>query len=154
MRAAEATPRTILSVRGEHQGRVTGSAVAKVEVIANMGGGWLHVRVIETHFGRPLCLTGMGLRYNEAHPEAVERGEFRVLSRYCWPWSEHTERQIAERTGQVAHARRRREELEEIVKAIGVGTLAPNGRAFFEYEEMVDIAGRLGLPLTPAGDES
>jgi hypothetical protein len=154
MRAADAPPGTILSVREEHQGCITGNAVAKVEVIANMGGGWLHVRVTESHFGRPMCLKGPGWRYNEAHPKAAEQGECRVQSRHCSQWSEHTERHIAEHAGQVADAKRRREMLEEIMRQIGVGTLAPNGRAFFEYEEMVDLAGRLGLVLTNGGAES
>ncbi|MGA9316253.1 MAG: hypothetical protein WBV77_16695 [Solirubrobacteraceae bacterium] len=154
MRAAHAPPGTILSVREEHQGAITGNSVAKVEVIANMGGGWLHVRVIESHFGRPMCLNGLGWRYNEEHPQAAEQGECKVLSRHCWQWGEHTERHIAKHAGKVADAKRRRETLEEIMRQIGVGTIAANGRAFFDYEEMVDLAGRLGLTLATGGGES
>jgi hypothetical protein len=36
---------------------------------------------------------------------------------------------------------------------LGIGTVAPNGRAFFEYAETVDLAQRLGLEFTTGSDE-
>ena|ERR1700686_187711 len=147
MRAAEAEPSMVLSVRDEHRGKPTGSAVAKVKVVRTIGHGWIRVRVLETHFGTPQCLGFIA-------PDAQERGERKVLSRFCWPWNEHMDRQIADRTDCAAAGKRRREELEGVVKEIGVGTVAPNGRAFFGYEEMVLLARRLGLAFTTGGDES
>jgi hypothetical protein len=76
-----------------------------------------------------------------------------VQSRYCWLWSEAHERNIAERQARAAEGRRKRTVVENIVNALGIGAVAPNGRVFFEYDETVALAQRLGLQFTAEGDE-
>jgi hypothetical protein len=147
MRAADADTGMILAVRDEHRGETLGSSVAKVEVLANLGGGYLHVRQIESYFGRPGCLHGMGWRHNEAHPEA-QGVEWKVQSRYCWPWTDATTRMVEEGEARGAEARRRHAVVENIVNLLGLGTVAMNGRAFFDYDETVELARRLGLEFT------
>ncbi len=144
MRAADAEDGAMLVCRNEHRGQISGSAVAKLEVLGNVGRGVLCVRVVESWFGRPSCLR---------HRAGDADDECRVRWRYCWPWSEAHERNIAERQARGAEGRRQRAVVENIVVALGIGTVAPNGRVFFEYDETVALAQRLGLQFTSGGDE-
>lgn len=114
--------------------------VAKVEVVRVMKRGRIAVRLIDGGNGRPACLSYWSQR------EADD--EFQVLSRFCWPWTERTTELIAERRARSVEAQRRRAELEEIVERIGCGTVAGNGRVFFDYDEMIDIA-----PCIPSAEE-
>jgi hypothetical protein len=52
MRAADAEDGAMLVCRNEHRGQLSGSAVAKLEVLGNIGRGVFRVRVVETWFGR------------------------------------------------------------------------------------------------------
>jgi hypothetical protein len=143
MRAVEAENGMMLC-RDEHRGQISGSAVAKVEVLANLGRGYLRVRVAQAWFGKPACLRRSGSGGDE---------ERQVQSRFCCPWREAHERDITARQARAAEGRRQRTAVENIVNLLGIGTVAANGRAFFEYEETVDLAQRLGLEFTTGSDE-
>jgi hypothetical protein len=144
MRAVEAEKGMMLICRDEHRGEVSGSAVARVEVVANLGRGYLRVRVAEAWFGKPACLRRSGSGGDE---------ERQVQSRFCWPWREAHERDITARQARAAEGRRQRTVVESIVNLLGIGTVAANGRAFFEYEETVELARRLGLEFTTGENE-
>lgn len=138
MRMVEAEEGMMLVVRDEHRGRVTSPARAKCEVVGKLRGGWLTVRVVETFFGRPGCL------------KYAQSADAKVQSRFCFPWSEGVERGIKEVQERGEQARRKRTVVENLAAMIELGTVAPNGRVFFEYDEMVTLGRRLGLDFATA----